>query len=92
MNLTIEDVIALSGLTEEEIDAIAQHEHLTEIAAAELGTYLVHSDDGIPMIKRMILDDIEEAERHGDADEALKLKAVLKHFIDTHPHAEMYSR
>lgn len=92
MNLTIEDVIALSGLTEEEIDAIARHEHLTEIAAAELGSYLVHSDDGIPMIKRMILDDIEDAEKRGDADEVLKLKAVLKHFIDTHPHAEIYSR
>ena len=40
--ITIEDCLALSDLTEEEIDAIAEHEHLPEIIAAELGNYLAH--------------------------------------------------
>jgi hypothetical protein len=35
--LTLEDRIALSDLTHEEIDAIAEHEHLPETIAAELG-------------------------------------------------------
>ncbi len=39
--LTLEDCIALSDLTREEIDAIAVHEHLAEIIAAELGCPLV---------------------------------------------------
>jgi hypothetical protein len=83
--LTYLDCVELSDLTEEEIEAIAEHEHLPEMAALELGSYLVHSPEGIPMIKRIILEDIEEERRRGHTDKALKLKLVLKHFVDTHP-------
>ena len=83
--LTYQDCVELSDLTEEEIEAIAEHEHLPEMAALEMGSYLVHTPAGIPMIKRIILDDIEQARRHGHSDKALKLKLVLKHFVDTHP-------
>ncbi|WP_301102111.1 hypothetical protein [Propionivibrio sp.] len=83
--LTYEDCLALSDLTEEEVEAIAQHEHLPEIVALEFGSYLVHSPDGVPMIKRIILDDIEEQLRRGHSDKALHLKLVLRHFVYTHP-------
>lgn len=83
--LSYQDCVELSDLTEEEIEAIAQHEHLPEMAALELGSYLVHTDQGIPMIKRIILEDIEEERRRGDAEKVLQLKLVLKHFVDTHP-------
>ena len=86
--LCYQDCVELSDLTEEEIEAIAQHEHLPEMAALELGSYLVHTTEGIPMIKRIILDDIEEARRRGHDQKALQLKLVLKHFVDTHPEAE----
>jgi hypothetical protein len=33
--ITIEDCIALCGLTREEIDAVAEHEHLPEAAASD---------------------------------------------------------
>jgi hypothetical protein len=46
--LTLEDCIVLSDLAVEEIDAIAEHEHLPETIAAELGCYLVHRRDGAP--------------------------------------------
>lgn len=82
--LTLEDCIALSELTEAEIDAIAEHEHLPEVIAAELGNYLIHCDDGTVRIRRMIRDDIETARRHGDLAHAAKLKMVLKHFLETH--------
>lgn len=83
--LTYQDCVELSDLTEEEIEAIAQHEHLPEMAALELGSYMVHTEEGIPMIKRIILDDIEEARRRGHVEKILQLKLVLKHFVDTHP-------
>jgi hypothetical protein len=83
--LSYEDCVELSDLTEEEITAIAEHEHLPEIAALEMGSYLVHSPEGVPMIKRIILDDIEEERRRGHNEKVLQLKLVLKHFIDTHP-------
>ena len=37
--LTYEDCVELSDLTEEEIEAIAQHEHLPEMAALEPVSY-----------------------------------------------------
>ena len=83
--LTYEDCVGLAELTEEEIDAIARHEHLPEIVAAELGNYLVHDPNGVPKIKRIILDDIEQARERGEQQQVARLKLVLQHFIATHP-------
>jgi hypothetical protein len=83
--LSYEDCVALADLTEEEVEAIAQHEHLPEIVAAELGSYLVHDPEGVPKIKRIILDDIEEAKRRGDKQQTARLKLVLRHFVEMHP-------
>ena len=83
--LTFEDCLSQCHLTEEEIIAIERHEHIPEIAALELAEYLVQSPDGRLRIKAIIFDEIDLASRKGHNEEALKLKAVLKHFIDTHP-------
>lgn len=83
--LTLQDCIGLCDLTEDEIKAIAQHEHVPEIIAAELGEYLIHCENGVPHIRRIILDDIEEARARGNQEEVERLTAVLKHFIVTHP-------
>ncbi|HXK56991.1 MAG: hypothetical protein KDI74_09290 [Gammaproteobacteria bacterium] len=85
--LTYEDCVGLCDLTEEEVEAIAEHEHIPDIVAAEFGSYLIHSNSGVPMIRRIILDDIELAEKRGDKHHAITLKLVLKHFVDTHPQA-----
>jgi hypothetical protein len=74
-------------LTEEEVEAIAEHEHIPEIVAAELGCYLIHTDSGVPRIRRIILDDIESAEKRGDKSHVITLKLVLKHFVESHPQA-----
>jgi hypothetical protein len=82
--LTLEDCIALSELTEEEIEAIAEHEHLPEIVAAELGCVLVRTAAGRRRIAAMIGDDIAVAQSHGNRLHAVKLKLALKHFVATH--------
>ena len=64
--LTYEDCVGLSGLTGEEIAAIAKHEHLPEIVALEKASCLCESSDGKQLIRRMILDDIEQACGQGD--------------------------
>lgn len=84
--LTLKDCIALCDLTEQEVAAIAEHEHIPTIVAAELGNYLVHDEDGVPMIRRYIVDDIEAAAARGDKKHAQLLKLALWHFIQTHPH------
>jgi hypothetical protein len=83
--LTLEDCIALSGLTEEEILAIVEHEHIPEIAAAELGNYLVHAPGGERFIKAMIRDDIAAAAACGNRHHVLALKLLLRNFIVQHP-------
>ena len=82
--LTWEDCLALCDLTEEEIRAIATHEHVPMMAAIELGHYLVRAPHGAPRISRMIVDDIKAARAAGDRLEEFKLKAVLNHFIAQH--------
>ncbi len=83
--LSYEDCVGLCELTEEEIAAIAAHEHIPSICAAELGNYLLHTPDGIPKLKKMIRDDIEEARARKDWLASGKLMLVLQHFIETHP-------
>jgi hypothetical protein len=82
--LTLRDCIDLCDLTEDEILAIAEHEHIPEIIAMEYGQYLIHCDDGEPCIRAIIRDDIRHAEQRGEKDRVVRLKLVLKHFIDSH--------
>jgi hypothetical protein len=83
--LTYEDCVGLCELSEEEIAAISEHEHIPKIVAAELGAYLVRSPDGEDRIRRIILDDIRDAERRQDLKRTFELKAVLHHFMQHHP-------
>lgn len=83
--LSYEDCLGFCELTEDEIAAIAQHEHIPMIVATELANYLCHQPDGTPMIKRMILDDMAEAQAAGDRARYIRLKLVLRHFVHTHP-------
>ena len=82
--LTLQDCIELSELTEEEILAIAEHEHIPEMLALELGNYLIHSPSGEQRIKAMIVDDIEAARCSGDHKRVLALKMCLKHYVEHH--------
>jgi hypothetical protein len=83
--LSLQDCIALCGLTEEEVLAIGHHENLPEITAAGLGSYLVRTPEGELCIKAMIRDDIAAALAAGNARRALTLKLVLRDFIGQHP-------
>lgn len=86
--LSLEDCIALCDLTEEEVLAIAEHEHIPEIAATELGNYLLRTPDGEICIKSMIRDDIETARARDERERVLVLKALLRNFVLQHPRCE----
>lgn len=86
--LTLQDCIDFCELTEDEIEAIAEHEHIPMIVAAELANYLVHTDSGEPRIRRIIIDDIKHARARGDIEHAAKLKMVLSHFVEQHPDSQ----
>jgi hypothetical protein len=83
--ITFEDCLAFCELSEDEIDAIAEHEHLTETVALEMGTYVIRAPDGQLCIKRFIVDDISAALARGDIAHAALLKQTLRRFIEKHP-------
>ena len=86
--LTFEDCLGLSGLSEDEILAIAEHEHLPEIAALELGNYLVRTAEGELCIKAIFKDELAGAIARSDRDRELALKLMLRQFILQHPRCD----
>ncbi|MEO1092647.1 MAG: hypothetical protein AAFX81_18650 [Pseudomonadota bacterium] len=78
--LTYEDCVGLSDLLPDEIDAIAEHEHIPAMAAMEMGHYLLEQPDGTMVLKRMIVDDIELARERGDTVHAACLRIILRDF------------
>jgi hypothetical protein len=83
--LTLQECLDLSGLEAEEIDAIAEHERIPEIAAAELGCCLLATIDGRRRIRGMIADDLSHARSVGDRRHAAALRSVLSRYISAHP-------
>jgi hypothetical protein len=83
--LTFEDCLALCNLSEEEICAIAEHEHIPEITAIEYGDYLVRTPDGELHIRQIIVEDIEHSRARGNLQHAKDLEIVLRHFVLSHP-------
>ena len=85
--ISLEDCIALCGLTREQVLAIAEHEHMPEIAAAALAQYLLKREQGAEKVRQMIHDDIRAAQARGDREHVQSLLHVLHHFLRDHPEA-----
>jgi hypothetical protein len=85
--ITPEEIVGMTDLTEEEVAAIAEHEHTTGVLAAGMVEYLMHRHGGPQAINRMICEDIRAALRADNVAHARELYTVLKHFIATHPEA-----
>jgi hypothetical protein len=86
--LTYQECLDMCGLSDDEIKAIVEHEHMEPIIAAAFGQYLVtHKDER--RIHGIILDDIKRAQDSGNQQHAEALRKVLKHFLAMHPeHSE----
>ena len=83
--LSLDDCIALSGLTEEEVALIAEHEHLSLIVAAQLGYSLLKSAKGVFTLRGYIVDVLAQAKLTGQRDKAKRLDLVLARFNAAHP-------
>lgn len=81
------DIIDMACLTRAEIDAIAEHEHVGAIEAAEIGEYMMHHHHGPQVVQRMICDDIRGALYADDLARARSLYSTLKQFLAEHPEA-----
>jgi hypothetical protein len=86
--LNFQDCLGFCALSEAEVEAIVEHEHIPELPAMLLGNYLLECAGGPARIRHMIVEDIAEAERRCNRSGALKLRAVLAQFCAAHPDAE----
>lgn len=83
--LSVKECIDFSGLTDDELAVIAEHEHLPPVIAAELGSHLLESRDGLRRLKRFMLDNLECATHRGQFDKASHLAVLYRHFDTEHP-------
>jgi hypothetical protein len=82
--IALADCLAMCGLSEDEVLAIAEHEHIPEIAAAALAQYLLNQEHGPEKIGDMIRDDIRHALARSDRAHARDLFMALRHFLSQH--------
>ena len=85
--LSLEECLEFCELEPEEVEAIAEHEHVPLIVAAEMGFQMLHSADGVEHIQAMIEDNEAHARERGLTDRADHLAGVCQHFMACHPHA-----
>jgi hypothetical protein len=85
--ISMVDCIAWSGLSEAEVLAVAEHEHIPEIAAAAMVQHLLAQPHGCEAIRDMIVEDIEWALERGDDRHARELETALRRFLSEHPEA-----
>lgn len=85
--ITMDDIAGLTCLTRAEIDAIADHEHIPEIAAAALGEYTMNLHHGPQAVQAMICEDIRTALHDHDPAHARNLFETLRAFVAAHPEA-----
>ena len=85
--ISLEDCIALCGLSEKEVRALAEHEKIEDIQAAALAQCLLGQPDGCRKIGAMIADDVNWAVLRGDRRHADELFTTLERFVAEHPEA-----
>ena len=82
--LTLKDCIDLSDLSDAEVAAIAEHEHVPEIVAAEIGCGLVRSPAGRLVLKRYIRENLVRAKAQHMDTKAEALALLLRRFDGAH--------
>ena len=80
--ISISECIAVCGLDRNEIAAIANREHVPEIAASALANYLLHHDGDQTEIQEMMVDDLQAALQERRLQQASELFMALREFLD----------
>ena len=83
--LTLADCVDLCGLSEEELQVVADHEHVPLIVAAERAADLLRTAKGTYLIRSYMLDQLEKAVAQGRQQEAKRLDRIISKFVAAHP-------
>lgn len=83
--LSLKDCLDYCDMDQDEISAVAEHEHIPVIVAAELCDSLLHTEEGVCNLHAMLLDNIATALEHGEVGRAGQLSRTYQHFRSQHP-------
>ena len=83
--LSMQDVIDYCDLDRGEIEAIAEHEHIPTIVAAELSERLLCSPEGVFRLHSMIVENMQQALEAGRYEHVQNLATTYQHLQRTHP-------
>ena len=83
--ICLEDCLDFSDLDNDEIEAIAEHEHIPLICAAEMGCELLKTPTGLVQLHTMVLEDFNHAVECGQTERAGRWALVYQHLQATHP-------
>lgn len=83
--LTLKECLDYCDLDMDEVMAVAEHEHLPAIVAAELCFELLQTPQGVCCMHNMVLDDLQNAISHGEDERAERLTHTYQHLQEQHP-------
>lgn len=83
--LSMQDVMDYCDLEQGEIEAIAEHEHIPVVVAAELSEALLCSPEGVCRLHAMIVENMAHALEIGQYEHVQDLSKTYQHLQRTHP-------
>lgn len=85
--ISIKDCIDYSDLTEDEVAAIAEHEHLPYASAAQLACCLAQSQEGAELLRCLLKNAVCDASACGHAEALRTARRAERQFAANHPEA-----
>lgn len=83
--LSLTDCLDFIDLDRDTIEIIAEHQHLSQVVATELGNHLVADRRGLLVIHDMHRDLIEHAARRGNLARERELRKIYARFSRKYP-------
>lgn len=83
--LSMRDCLDYCDLTDDEVSLIAEHEDITDVAAATMACGLVQTSEGTLMLTHVMEDLLERAKIEGRTDKVAHAREVLTQFMVDHP-------
>ena len=83
--ISIKDCIDYSDLTEDEVAAIAEHEHLPYACAAQMACCLAQSQEGTELLRCLLKNAVCDAATCGHEESVRLAQHALQQFIANHP-------
>lgn len=87
--LSLDECIDFTDLDTDTVVAVAEHEGLPPIVAAQLGAELLRTHGGLHKLHRMFRENLERAVRRGRLERAKAIERAYRRFVACHPASQL---